>query len=403
MGVDFDRCWSVFRAKNPSAQHLIHFLQRIFICVGIVCGIVAAPRTPSDANEVLEQLPRRFGATPKRVAGDQENIRQATARARSYIAAWRREADPRYLGYGEAALKRWWSATNVPVETLVARATIKQSLHQFEAALEDLEYATRVDQDHAQAWFLRATILQVQGRFAEARETCVHLLRCAPHHIAIATVAAVASLTGRAEESYQALKALARRLDGVSDDEKVWLLTLLAEMAERLGWNQAARQHFQQALLIAPRDWYLLGAYADFLTRQGEATHAYELVRSQGPNDALLLRRALALQAMGKHPEEFAADVRELERRFAASRLRGDETHAREESLFELMLGKGGRHALELALRNWETQREPLDALLVLKAARAAGDAAAAQHILRWMEMTGIQDVRLKSAAESLQ
>ena len=86
--------------------------------------------------------------------------------------------------------------------------------------------------------------------------------------------------------------------------------------------------------------------------------------------DPLLLRYALALQA--QHSKELPAQVEQLRDRFAASRLRGDRVHLREEARFTLHLLNAPQAALKLAQENWQVQKEPADVRILLEAALAA-------------------------------
>jgi hypothetical protein len=64
--------------------------------------------------------------------------------------------------------------------------------------------------------------------------------------------------------------------------------------------------------------------------------------------------------------------------------------HLREQARFELdVQGDAGR-ALDLAIRNWQVQREPIDARLLYEAAVAAGNASQVAEARRWLEAAGI-------------
>ncbi len=58
--------------------------------------------------------------------------------------------------------------------------------------------------------------------------------------------------------------------------------------------------------------------------------------------------------------------------------------------------------ALRLARENWKVQRELADARLVLQAAGAARDPGAAIDVLRFIETTGLADVRLKALQDKI-
>ena len=59
--------------------------------------------------------------------------------------------------------------------------------------------------------------------------------------------------------------------------------------------------------------------------------------------------------------------------------------------------------ALALAQQNWAEQREPADALILLEAALAAKNAAAAKPVLDWLQQTRLEDVRLRPLATRLE
>ena len=58
--------------------------------------------------------------------------------------------------------------------------------------------------------------------------------------------------------------------------------------------------------------------------------------------------------------------------------------------------------ALDLAQRNWKDQKEVADARILLEAARAARDPAAAKSVLDWMQASKVEDVALTRLARDL-
>ena len=181
---------------------------------------------------------------------------------------------------------------------------------------------------------------------------------------------------------------------------RVWALTILGELAGQLGDAAAAEQHFRDALALGLHDPYLLGAYADLLLDHNRPAEVVALLAGEVGIDPLLLRLTLAEQrqdavALGEH-------VALLQARFEAARRRGDSVHLREEARFTLHLLERPGAALELARRNWARQREPADARILLEAALAAGEPAAARPVLDWLEATGLEHVRIKALADRL-
>ncbi|MGI9046898.1 MAG: tetratricopeptide repeat protein [Burkholderiales bacterium] len=382
----------------------------VLLCA-LFCAALAdaAPFVPTDDAQILETLrdrPADAAVRDLRAMGSElrrnpRNLELALRVARRYIEQSRAEADPRYLGYAQAALAPWWNLLQPPAPVLVLRATIRQSNHHFDAALADLAEVLKQQPGNAQAWLTRAVIQQVRGEYAEARQSCERLRGIVGELVLAMCISNIASLNGQAASAYDNLRAIFGHSDAASDAEKVWVLSALGEMAVRLGKVEAAERHFRDAIALDHPDSYLKGAYADFLLDQERPAEVVELLKDEMRADALLLRLALAEQATGSAdlPQHIAA----LKARFEASRMRGDTVHRREEARFTLHLLRNAEAALQLARANWEVQREPADARIFLEAAAAAGKPAAAKPVLDWLAQTGLEDVNLAPLAQRLQ
>ena len=370
---------------------------------------IAAPFVPADDAEVLERLPvspldpgvRRVQELRRELTQQPDNLALAARVAWMYIEQGRRLSDPRYYGYAQGALAPWWGAAEPPGPVLVLRATIRQHDHDFDSALRDLGLALRADPVNAQAWLTQAIVLQVRGEYAEAKQSCMEVLQLSNPLVAVTCLSSVDSLNGAAAQSYERLRRGLARANDVETGARVWALTTLAEIAARTGQAEVAEAHFKQALSLGRPDDYLLGAYADFLLDQGRSAAVRELLKDAIRVDALLLRLALAEDMDGT--PECAAHTQMLRDRFAAARLRGDSVHRREEARFALRLLKEPRQALQLARENWNVQREPWDARLLLEAALASGEQDAARPALDFLVRTGLEDVALAPYAAQLQ
>lgn len=356
--------------------------------------VAAAPFVPAGDAEVLERLPVRAtadrGLVRLRAAAraDRTDVAAAVALADAYYRIARDEGDPRYLSYAQAALAPWWADPEAPTPVLVARATIRQSSHEFDRALADLDRALARDPRGARARLVRSTVLAVQGRYAEARADCAKLLGLAPEFYVFACVAAIDGQTGRAASAQATLARALAALPAGDAAGRAWGESLQGELAHRRG-DAAAGTHFRAALAADPNDLYTLGAYADWLLDAGRAADALALVAPHARADALLLRKAIAQRRLA-HPEA-AATAAMLRARFAASRLRGDAVHRREEARFALAVDGDPAAALALARENWRVQREPADLRVLAEAATAAGDAQAQATARRWLESTGLE------------
>jgi len=364
----------------------------------------ASPYVPADDAVVLERLPEKGDPALRDLkrmravlAAAPRNLDVAVAVARRSSDAARATGDPRYLGQAQAALSPWWAAAAPPEIVVLLRATLRQSQHDFDGALADLDGLLKADPRAVQARLTRATVLTVVGRYAEARADCSDLATVAPPLVVTGCMAAPASMSGSAEAAYAALsKALAR--PGTDADAVEWAHTLAAEIAQRRGDAAAAERHYRAALLLDPTDAYLKGAYADFLLDAGRAVDVLSLVGDDFRNDALLLRRVLAEQQLPDQAAAFAAHRAEMAARFEAARRRGDSLHRREEARFRLAVEGDLRGALALARDNWKVQREAADLRILVDAARAAHDAQALQVAADWIARNGLEDAWLDAA-----
>jgi hypothetical protein len=405
----------------------------------------AAPRVPTDDHEVIERLPSRLpGVTARRAGASQRealriqaakaqpNLSLALTLARQAIDQARRSGDPRDWGQAQAALAPWWAEPQVPGPVRLLRATIRQGQHDFDAALTDLDALItapdanaastsgrlglrRADYSQAaspglalraQAELTRASIHQVQGRYAEARAGCERL--AGADYAALGTGVQAPAGACLAELGQLQGKLSARQADatlaalGSADDP--WLALLRAELAERNG-NRQADALFRTATAGDAPGLYALAAYADWLLDQQRPAEAERLLRGYEAADALLLRMAIARHRLARtspgHRAEADALIPQLQARFDAALARGDRSHAREQARFALDLLGNAPQALALAQSNWAWQREPADALLLLRAAAAAGLPAAGEPVRRWAREQGFVDVRWPAVKRS--
>ncbi len=376
----------------------------LVICASAV-GAEQAYYTPVRADEVLERLPRSMtdtdGALIKRLHqqldASPEDVSLAVSLATLYIEKGRTQSDPRYFGYAQAALAPWWQAVAPPVPVRVARAEIAQWQHAFDQAIADLLAVVRKDSRNARAWLLLANTYLVQGRTHKAAAACSALAKTANQSIASLCYAGVMNRTGRAAQSYALLQVEQRQFQ--SGALLQWLLTTQAEAALMQGHAAQAERAFARAMTTPRRDPYLLAAYADFLLDEQRYAEVLALLRREDSDQSLLLRSAIAAKKLGD--ESRARKYREqLRAYFSAERSRGGQPHNREAALFELELEGDGEQALRLARANWDLQREPIDARILLRAARARGDADTVAAVGHWLAARGMQDVRLSRLLE---
>jgi hypothetical protein len=379
---------------------------RVLIFVVLITAVsvpaIAAPFVPTSDSQVLERLPftpndpavRDLRSLHSQLTHEPENLPLALRLAQGYLELGRVTGDPRYAGYAQAALAPWWRLEQAPQAVMVLRATLRQRLHQFDAALADLATVLKTHPRSVQARLTRATVLQVQAVYEGAREECRALQNLTQELVWAACLTSVNGATGQLRESYRQLRAALDRYPNAQPGLQSWVLTSLAEMAARAGMVREAEAHFGAALALDAADNYLLAAYADFLLDFDRSQEVLALLRDKTRADPLLLRYALALQA--QNSKELPAQVEQLRDRFEASRLRGDRVHLREEARFTLHLLNAPQAALTLAQENWQVQKEPADVRILLEAAFAADDAAAVDAVKEWLKNSQLEDVQLQ-------
>jgi len=365
----------------------------------------AAPFLPADDKVVLETLPGKPGDPTAQelrklraaIAAAPASAQAAANLARRYFDLAMEQGDPRYVGYAQAALRPWPESAATPAEILVLHGKLRQYRHDFPRAMADFDLALKADPANfaARAW--RAAILMVQADYPGARRECELLAPHASELQAVACVTYIDATTGKARAAQERLSAALAKADPADAGNELWIRTRLAEMAWRAGDLAAAEGHFRAGLRLGVNDNFILAAYADFLLERGRAAAVMPLLKGWERSDTLLLRLALAARRLKlAEAERFS---RTLGDRFADASLRGEKLHLQEEARYLLDLKGDPRAALSAASENYRSQREPRDAQVLLDAALAARNPAAAAPALQWLESSGFEGAHIRETA----
>jgi tetratricopeptide (TPR) repeat protein len=367
------RCWSRVAA---------------LLAATLAAAIWAAPYTPASDSELLATLPAGAAHRAATPAAARTRVDVALPLAQFYISRARATGDLRFLGYADGALAPF--ADSKLAAVWVLRATILQGRHEFAAALAQLDQALVLSPEDAQARLTRAAVLRVLGRYPEATADCDRLGSADP---AVATICreGVRALSGHLQEAYDTLAHLPA--DSLAPEARAWRASELGEMAVRLGDQGAAARWFTQALRLQPADTYTRAAYADLLLAGSQPGQALELLAGYDSMEPMLLRIALAQRALGDPGLPHSRDL--LATAFEVEAARGEAVHSREQARFLLDLEEQPAAALDAALANWRTQREPIDVLLLVRAARSAGRPQAGSAAREFVRREGLEDARL--------
>ncbi|RBP32375.1 hypothetical protein DET50_104144 [Marinobacter pelagius] len=319
-------------------------------------------------------------------------------RVQNLISQARSTGDPRYLGYAERLFQRW-PESSLNDRLLVLRATLSQSLHRFEQAREDLTVVlerSRNRQHRIQARLTLANLETVRGRYAEAQHHCYQLALDYPGLIAESCSAQVAARTGDPEAAYRALETRLANSDAKRPTARLWAEGTLGDIAAQLG-REAAARHWRDVLSASPSDLYIRAQLADWHLQRGHYREVVALTESYEQVDSLAVIRAIAMHR-SQHPEQDAL-TQQLRERFSEARWRGALLHQRDYARFLLDVEGRPEQALEHAWDNWQSQREPLDTRLLLRAAQAAGNRDTLAFLRQWLEQYGQTDARYPEVA----
>ncbi len=354
------------------------------------------PYVPEHDDVVLQTVPsisdprvRALDALRRQLAEQPSDQQRAVRLSEGYLDYGRDTGDARYLGRAEAVLAPWLTLSPAPIPVLLVQATILQSRHDFSQARAQLQSILLRDGDNAQAWLTLASVDLVQGQLSAARRACAHLLESSNPLLPAACLSSLNAVSGHADNAYQVLSSLWPQARVESPAVQSWLQGILADSAKYRGMPVAADQHFRAALQLSPGDNFLLADYGDFLLDQGRAQAALDLVKDYPQSDTSFLRQVYAEELLGT--PQAAADATQMASRFAALEIRGTYAYRREEAGFALRIQHLPARALQLALENWTVQRAPEDLQVLLAAALAAGQPAAAKPALDQLASSHLQ------------
>lgn len=368
------------------------------IALVMATSAIAAPYLPAEDSVVLERVSARsdldrLQPLRQRLAANPRDLPTALELARRFLQIGRAAGDPRFTAYAESALLPWMTDSNIPESVLVLQATALQNQHQFDPAMSLLDRAAQLNPLDPQVWLTQATIYALHDDVNKTRRACARLTRTADAQVALACLAGIDSRNGRLTSSYEALRRTYVDDARLPSDLRVWTLTQLADMAERLGDDVAAEHYLLAALQVSPGDGFSLAAYADILIRERRYNEVVTLLQGREAQDNLLLRLAIAGRRLGSTAGERWREM--YAARVDAALRDGDRVHTREQAWFALDVQNDARRALSLAAQNWLQQREPADVRVYWRAAGAAGSVATQNLLRQWLHATHYEDATL--------
>lgn len=361
----------------------------MLLAFGLEQGALAAPRVPASPQEVLAVLPESLPLRSQTASTLPDSVQQAG----QLLALAQQSGDPRYLGYAEARLNHWLQQPVVAADVLLMRARIRQFNHQFDAALSDLAQVLQRQPADAEALLLVASIHQLRADYGPALASCRRLRNFDTLTLALICEAGIDAVNGRAVQAENTLQRLLPVVASLELGQQDWFYLIYGDLLLRQGRLAQAESYYRRLDRNHP---VALAALADVWLQQKRYAEVQKLLLNHQQHDGLLLRLALAEQAL--HSPQVMVLTRTLAQRFAALRMRGDNSHLREEAMFSFYLQQDNARALLLARANWQQQREPQDAEIYWQIAVASQSAADLAVLQKWLTGTGLQDRLLQAA-----
>ena len=193
----------------------------MLLAMSIEQGVFAAPRVPSNPQEVLERLPENV-FVPAVVNAKKPDLTEALTQAQTLLAHSQQTGDPRYLGYAEAQLQPWLSQAAIPDDVLLMRARLRQFNHQFASALIDIAQVLQHQANHPEALLLQASIYQVRGDYSQARSACQRMRSLSTLMLALACEAQVDGLNGESDKALKTMTLLLSSVKNLEAGQQEW-------------------------------------------------------------------------------------------------------------------------------------------------------------------------------------
>jgi cytochrome c-type biogenesis protein CcmH/NrfG len=367
--------------------------------------------SPVSDEVILERVPeiaaaemRHLRIQRQRLAADPENLHLAVDLGWAFLRLREGTGDPRFGGYLQSALAPWWELAEPPHQVLLLRAAERRSAQDLSAAERDLKRYLSLRPESVEGWLEQATLQRIQGDLDSAQASCRIVRHLAEAHpeIELRASACEALADGTANlRNYHQLRRQMHLAPAAAEATRVEVLSALSELAMRRGRVDEAEDALRRGLRLRPTDSDLLARYADLLLDQDRSREVLQLLEKHTTVGGLLVRLAEAEQRLGIADYKDHAAV--LEFHFEEARREGSRRHLAHEARFRLRCQRRSWEALRLALTNWERQRRPDDARLVLEAAWLARRPELARPVLGFLDQAGWEEQRLRRLAQQLE
>lgn len=387
----------------PSLPRLLALLLLAVSLLLVFTFVIAKPYIPQSESKVLDYLPTKLtllsgniSKLKSRVGG--QHAEQQEKLIKAYLEQAKSSGDMRYVSYAQNRLDHWLQQTPGAEKARLLNAQILQYNHNFDHAIVELKSLLNDYPENSVAWSLLANLQLLTGNFDAAQTSCKQLSARSSLTDAIICQSNIMIRTGLLDKAYRILNALLPVIYKMPVQRQLWLYTSLAEISIQQGHNQQAGRYIEQAIELTEEnnifDDYLSRLHIDYLIQNNRLKQAYELVKDNKNDSALMIRSTVLAKKLG-NDETFHKNKIALTRLFEVEKRRGQSRHLREQALFALLVLNNPAEALYLAKQNWVLQKEPEDARILMKAALLVDDNKQLQQVKTSIKKTGLIDQRL--------
>ena len=368
----------------------------LFFCPSV---LLAQTRFEPEDSAVLFRLDSQFNKADglqqaiEAWRANPQDISTATSAAKTAFLAALRHGDLRWLGTAKAMLDPWWVKPDLPSDTFFVRALVRQGMHDFGGALNDLNAAISADANQSQFWAWRFAVYMVRSEIAKASAECQAIGERFGAAEQESCGAVLLYRTGKPELAIEKFNELARHPDYQGENAQEWLAFHQGEARRVAGDVQAANKVWQSYLKQGRAAHGIQVALIDSLINVGDFASALRLNMGPQRSDALLVSAIQAAQALNNGQD--AVLRADIEQRLMQRELRGESLNERPFVKYYLYVRQDPRKALEMAKESWKTEREPADALLFAQAALRSGEPLQATSLLQWQMETGYREPEL--------
>jgi len=307
------------------------------ICIAFfTTAIVAQPHIPSNPNMTLlilekNEINQKISLLKKNLASDKENLNIVKELTSLYIKLAKEKSDIKYMGYAKALLLPYLEDNRNNYDLQMHYVDILQYTHHFDKALIEVDKAIQIDSKKGQPFLTKASIYQAQTKYAWALQSCKKLVLRSSPLITATCITEAKSHLGKLDSSYTLLQSVYKKSLNNEKKEKLWALSSLSDMAYRLNKKEESLKYLEEALVLNPKDYYILKKISNIYLDQRQYDKVIELLHKYDYVESLLLRLTLAEERLHRdnigHKAELSAYVKILT-------LRKESVHKEDKQLF---------------------------------------------------------------------